>query len=74
MYRQRGGPGDTQMAEDAYRAAIESDEVPSQAYRNLGYLALKRKDSATMDEMFRQYLELDPEASDREMIEFYLEN
>jgi hypothetical protein len=74
MYRQRGEPGDTQMAVDSYLAAIQSDEVPSQAYRNLGYLALKRKDPVTMAEMFRLYLEIDPEASDREMIEFYLEN
>ena len=46
---------------------------PPEAYKNLGYLYLKSKDMAEAQESFRKYLELAPEASDRAMIEFYLE-
>ena len=58
---------------DAYRHSIEGGSPPPEAYKNLGYLYLKSKDMAEAQESFRKYLELAPEASDRAMIEFYLE-
>jgi tetratricopeptide (TPR) repeat protein len=73
MFRQRGGAGDEQRAEDAYRHSLEGGGAPPEAYRNLGYLLLKRDDRDTARPLFEEYLELRPDASDRAMIEFYLE-
>lgn len=73
MYRQRGEPGDLELAMAAYRKSIEQENVPAAAYKNLGYLYLKTKDLTSAQENFRKYLDADPEASDRAMIEFYLE-
>ncbi len=74
MYRQRGEDGDNRLAMDAYRKSTEQEKVPAEAYKNLGYLYLKSKDMTNAQANFRRYLEADPEASDREMIEFYLED
>ena len=73
MYRQRAAEGDLELAMDAYRKSIEQDPVPAQSYKNLGYLYLKSKDMANAQAHFRMYLDADPDASDRAMIEFYLE-
>ena len=73
MFRQRGGDGDTELAIAAYRHSIEGGTPPPKAYSNLGYLLLKRGDIDAAQDNFRIYLEVDPEASDRAMIEFYLE-
>ena len=73
MFRQRGAEGDEQRAMDAYLHSIEGGAAPPEAYKNLGYLHLKSDDIAAAQERFREYLELKPDASDRAMIEFYLE-
>lgn len=73
MYRQRNEAGDRQLAMAAYRNAIDSGGAPPEAHKNLGYLFLKEKDMESAQAAFRQYLEAAPEASDRAMIEFYLE-
>lgn len=74
MYRQRGEPGDEELAAAAYRESIASGAPPPGAYRNLGYLSLKGGDTAAAQENFRRYLEAAPDADDRAMIEFYLED
>ena len=73
MFRQRGGDGDRQLAMSAYRHSIETTTAPPDAHRNLGYLYLKEKDLDQAKQHFRQFLAAEPDASDREMIEFYLE-
>jgi tetratricopeptide (TPR) repeat protein len=73
MFRQRGADGDEQRAMDAYRHSIEGGAAPPEAYRNLGYLLLKSGERQQAHENFRKYLELDPRATDRAMIDFYLE-
>ncbi|MEX0706659.1 MAG: M48 family metalloprotease [Woeseia sp.] len=73
MFRQRGGEGDAQRAINAYRHALESDAPPADAHRNLGYLLLKQDDLLQAQTHFQRYLELKPDASDRSMIEYYLE-
>jgi hypothetical protein len=73
MFRQRGGPGDDDQAMAAYRHSIEGGEPPPQTYKNLGYLHLKKGEIKKAQVNFRLYLEFDPDASDRAMIEFYLE-
>lgn len=74
MYRQRGEAGDEERAAEAYRQSIALGAPPPGAYRNLGYLCLKRGDAAAAQENFRRYLEAAPDADDRAMIEFYLED
>ncbi len=71
-YRQRGEDGDNALAAAAYTKSIESGSAPPEAYKSLGYLYLKEKDLQKAKEIFRQYLEVSPEATDRAMIEFYL--
>ena len=73
MYRQRGEDGDQALAKAAYTASIESGAAPPEAFKNLGYLHLKANDLSNAQESFRRYLEQAPDASDRAMIEFYLE-
>ncbi len=71
-HRQSAGQGDSDRAAAAYRRSIESRRAPAEAYRNLGYVAWKKGDRAEARRLFRQYLERQPEASDRAMVEFYL--
>jgi len=73
MYRQQNAEGDTGLAIEAYLKSIELGEPPPEAFKNLGYLYLKADDTARARENFREYLESDPDPSDRAMIEFYLE-
>jgi len=73
MYRQRGAEGDSDLALGAYLKSAEQAVVPPETYKNLGYLYLKKKDRASALASFRQYLDAAPEATDRAMIEFYLE-
>lgn len=74
MFRQRGAEGDTELAMAAYRHSIEGGAAPPEAYKNLGYLYLKTDNLESAKESFRDYLERSPDASDRAMIEFYLED
>jgi predicted Zn-dependent protease len=74
MYRQRGGGGDAESARQAYLRSIGRDPPYPPAFRNLGYLALKAGDRDSARGYFEQYLALAPEADDREMIKFYLED
>jgi Zn-dependent protease with chaperone function len=71
-YRQRGGEGDQQRAREAYMRATDTDDPYPRAHRDLGYAYVKKGDLDAARQHFRRYLELDPLASDRAMIEFYL--
>ena len=73
MYRQRGEEGDMERAMEAYQASVASGSPPPHAYKNIGYLYLKSGEDTAARESFRKYLEADPDATDRAMIEFYLE-
>ncbi|MDH3303673.1 MAG: M48 family metalloprotease [Gammaproteobacteria bacterium] len=74
MFRQRGKEGDRDLARSAYLHSIEGGKAPAAAYSNLGYLYIKDGDTDSARTYFAKYLEIDPDASDREMIEFYLED
>lgn len=71
-YRTRSQEGDFDLAIEHYERAIKSERVPAEAYRDLGYLELKRKQIEAAKSYFATYLKLSPDASDREMIYFYL--
>ena len=73
MFRQRGAEDDRKHAMDAYLHSVEAGTAPADAYKNLGYLHLKNGENDAAKVQFRKYLEVDPAADDRAMIEFYLE-
>lgn len=73
-YRQRAADGDRSLAIAAYNESIAGGNPPAEAFKNLGYLLIKEDDRSGAFDAFTQYLELAPDASDRAMIEFYLEN
>ena len=74
MFRQRGGDGDRELAMSSYRHSIETGSAPADAYRNLGYLHLKNKDLESARKRFGEFLAMEPDASDKAMIEFYLKD
>jgi len=73
LYRQRNEEGDRDMAINAYRSSVGFGGAPAAAYKNLGYLLLKERQMDEAKSYFEKYLAIDPEASDRAMIEFYIE-
>ncbi len=74
MYRQRASEGDAALARDAYLASVATGHAVPEAYRNLGYIYIKSRNTAAARENFRKYLGAAPQADDRAMIEFYLED
>ncbi len=73
MYRQRNDEGDIEKAIKSYQLAVANNPSIAGAYRNLGYIYLKRDQLARAQIEFARYLELKPDADDRAMIEFYLQ-
>ena len=73
MYRQRNGNGDLELSKKSYQLATEGSKPLPDAYRNLGYINLKQGNTALAKKNFHRYLELKPDADDRAMIEFYIE-
>ena len=73
MYRQRGEEGDLDLAIESYHHSIKTGNAPAESYKNLGYLFLKIGETTAAKREFKTYLELEPNGSDRAMIEFYLE-
>ena len=72
FYRTRMQEGDVELATEHYNKAIGAGRAPPEAFRDLGYIALKKKELKIAKKNFSLYLEQKPEASDRAMIEFYL--
>jgi predicted Zn-dependent protease len=73
MYRQRNEGSDLKFAKEAYSRATHGEKPVADAYLNLGYMFLKEGNLPQAQYNFRKYLELEPYADDRAMIEFYLE-
>lgn len=71
-YRLRLQAGDLDRAEREYTLSIELAPGFAPAYRALGLLHYKRGDNARAAPLFRRYLELAPDASDRGYVEAYL--
>jgi predicted Zn-dependent protease len=68
MYRLRGKEGDDAKALAAYEAAEVSGGAPAELYRSAGLVRLRQGDRAKAVSAFARYLELLPDATDREMI------
>jgi predicted Zn-dependent protease len=73
MYRQRNEGSDLKFAKEAYSRATQGEKPVADAYLNLGYMFLKEGNLPQAQYNFRKYLELEPYADDRAMIEFYFE-
>ena len=73
IYRKRNKEGDLELAQTIYELAVRQPDVPVEAYRSLGLTAMKLKKMPLARRSFETYLEKRPEADDRQMIEFYLQ-
>lgn len=72
VFRLRGAKGDRKAAFDAYQRALAAPDAPPELYRSLGLLRLDEGDRHQAATWFRKYLELRPDASDRQMIRSYI--
>lgn len=72
LYRLRAEQGDEQKAIAAYQKAIESNDAPAEAYRAMGLMLSKTGERAKARLAFERYLQLKPDADDREMVQAYL--
>ena len=71
MLRARRKDRDRKEAVEAYRSALEHDPSHAAAHRAIGLLLIKSQPGDGVTHL-RTYLELQPEADDREMIEHYI--
>ena len=73
IYRLRDEEGDGERAIEAYRQAIAERDAPAEVYRSLALVewSLGRREAARQS--FERYLEIAPEAGDRLMIEFHIQ-
>jgi predicted Zn-dependent protease len=74
VYRLRDEGDDRSRALDAFERATARADCPPEAYRSVGVVRLRDGDHAAADAAFTRYLELKPDASDREMVRSYLQN
>jgi Zn-dependent protease with chaperone function len=72
LYRLRGLEGDRDLALDAYEQAVSQAHFPPEAFRALGLLHQKMGSRDKASGYFTKYLELKPDAVDREMITYML--
>ena len=68
LYRLRGDKDDAPRAITAYRRALEFADTPPESHRNLALVLLRTGDRTAARLAFQQYLEVQPAASDAEMI------
>ncbi len=71
-YRKRGQPGDAELAEASFRAALSTPEAPPLAWRGLGLVAMQSGDKSTARTAFGRYRAALPNADDGPMIDYYL--
>ncbi len=72
LFRLRGNQGDKRKAIAAYQRAIETGSAPAETHRALGLVLLQAGEAEKARASFARYLQEQPEAEDREMIQVYL--
>jgi predicted Zn-dependent protease len=72
-FRVRGEKGDLELASAEYRKALVSHDPLAVTHRNLGLVLRRSGDGAGAREAFERYVESAPAASDRAMVESYIE-
>lgn len=72
LYRRRGKDDDEALALGFYHEACEAAGAPPEAFRMVGLMRWRRGEKEQAREYFRRYLQVKPDAGDREMIRKYL--
>ena len=72
LYRLRGEKEDCENACSEYQKALELGDPPSEIYRSLGVVCLRMGKTEEAREAFEEYLSANPDASDRQIIESYI--
>jgi predicted Zn-dependent protease len=72
LFRVRKQEGDLKKAENAYLKALDYEDAPVQTYRDLGIVFLKQKNMVKAKQYLQDYLSMNAEAKDSQMIEYYL--
>jgi tetratricopeptide (TPR) repeat protein len=73
LYRLRAEKNDAARAVAAYERALATGEAPPEVYRALGLVWMRAGERAHARNAFQQYLEIRPDADDRQMIRAYIE-
>jgi beta-barrel assembly-enhancing protease len=73
LHRLRGEEGDEEQAKAAYHKALQYEDVPAEAYRELGLLHLKSGQKEQAQTFLRRYIQLKPQSEARAMISTYLD-
>ena len=71
-YRRRDGKGDRAAARAAYARALGYPDAPPETWRSLGLVARREGETAAAEHAFQRYLELRPDAADRDLIRSYV--
>lgn len=72
LYRLRGETDDCESARAEYQKALDLGNPPPELYRSLGVVCLRMGKAKEARESFEEYLKVDPDASDRQIIESYI--
>src|SRR5947208_3556611 len=72
LYRLRAESGDEARAIAAYEKAIGAGDAPAEAYRSFGLVLMNARERSRARAALDRYLELRPDATDREMIREYV--
>ncbi len=72
LYRLRAERGDHDHAIEHYRSAIEVGDAPAEVHRSYGLVLRSMGEKSDAAAQFQMYVERDPDAPDRAMIESYL--
>ncbi len=73
LYRLRADEGDAVKAIGAYEAALQAGGAPAETHRSLALLYWSQGRKAEARGAFEAYLEANPDADDRAMVESYLQ-
>jgi tetratricopeptide (TPR) repeat protein len=73
LYRMRAQEGDLEKAIASYQKSLSYEQYPPVVLRSLGLLFWKTRKLEEAKDSFNNYLVVDPDAPDVEMIESYLE-
>lgn len=73
-YRQRGDNGDDRLAEQTYIKAVKAAPTFAPSYRALGVHYMKQRNYSASEKYLAKYLQLTPNAPDREYVAQYYQN
>jgi len=72
VYRLRGEKDDCENARAEYQKALQLGNPPPEVYRSLGVVCLRMGKAKEACDSFEGYLKMNPDASDRQIIESYI--